>query len=403
MALARWQRTIVDQAGNILPGAQITVRREEAGAPLAVLYSDRDGATPLGNPFTADGTTAFAAFHALGGAHRIDVVSGAFSQTLRYVAVGTAAEYDSIINAENEVNLGDAASLEIPNGPAPTLDDDGEIAVDTTISDFAAGVLQYFAGEAMGVVAMPVAQFASPNDGEVPTYNAATNQFEMAAAVSAGINLQVFTASATYTPTSGMKNCLVFSTGGGGGGGGADSDGSSAQGGGGGGAGATCIERFDAATIGASQTVTIGAGGTAGANTGGNGGNGGDTTFGALHTAGGGSGGTGVAGTVHHLAAGGAGGIATGGAINIGGGGGFFGLGFVTDVAALVPCLGGNGGASFWGGGATGPITTAVGATAGNNGAAYGSGASGAVNRDTAAGAAGGVGAGGIVVVIEFI
>lgn len=94
MALARWQRTIVDNAGNILPGAQVTVRREVSGAPLAVLYSDRDGAVPLGNPFTADAVTAFAAFHAAGGAHRIDVVSGSFSQTLRYVAIGTAAERD---------------------------------------------------------------------------------------------------------------------------------------------------------------------------------------------------------------------------------------------------------------------------------------------------------------------
>lgn len=95
MALARWQRTIVDNAGNILPGAQVTVRREVSGAPLAVLYSDRDGTTPVGNPFTADPTTAFAAFHAAGGAHRIDVVSGAFSQTLRYVGIGTMSEKDT--------------------------------------------------------------------------------------------------------------------------------------------------------------------------------------------------------------------------------------------------------------------------------------------------------------------
>jgi hypothetical protein len=96
MALARWQRTIVDEAGNILPGAQVTVRREVAGAPLAVLYSDRDGATPLGNPFAAD-ADGFAAFHAAGGAHRIDVVGGAFSRTLRYVAIGLQQESDAVL------------------------------------------------------------------------------------------------------------------------------------------------------------------------------------------------------------------------------------------------------------------------------------------------------------------
>lgn len=94
MAVARWQRTIVDEAGDILPGATVTVRREEASPSLASLFSDRDGVTPLGNPVTAD-ANGFASFYAEGGPLRIDVVSGAFSKTLRYVALGTAAESDT--------------------------------------------------------------------------------------------------------------------------------------------------------------------------------------------------------------------------------------------------------------------------------------------------------------------
>src|SRR5689334_4990818 len=97
MVLARWQATIVDQQGNILPGAQVTVRREASGAPLAVLFSDRAGATPLGNPFAAD-TEGFAAFHVAGGAYRIDVTSGAFSRTWRYVPIGLAQEVDALTN-----------------------------------------------------------------------------------------------------------------------------------------------------------------------------------------------------------------------------------------------------------------------------------------------------------------
>lgn len=96
MALGRWQATIVDEAGNILPGAEVTVRREVGGAPLASIFSDRDGSVPLGNPFTADASTAFAAFHVAGGAYRIDVVSGSFSTTWRYVGVGLAQESDAI-------------------------------------------------------------------------------------------------------------------------------------------------------------------------------------------------------------------------------------------------------------------------------------------------------------------
>lgn len=94
MALARWQRTIVDEAGNIQEGATITVRREVGGAPLATLYSDRDGATPLGNPFTAD-SEGFAAFHVSGGAYRIDATLGGFSRTWRYVGIGTSSEFDA--------------------------------------------------------------------------------------------------------------------------------------------------------------------------------------------------------------------------------------------------------------------------------------------------------------------
>jgi hypothetical protein len=218
------------------------------------------------------------------------------------------------------------------------------------------------------------------------------------------VNVQAFTATGaqTYTPTSGMKYALVISTGAGGGGGGVDSDGASTAAGGGGGAGSTCIELFSAATIGANQTVTIGAGGTAGAVTGGTGGTGGTTTFGALHSAAGGGGGVGVAGTLGHAANGGVGGTATGGLINILGGSGQSGMGF-TDNNSLNITAGGHGGASFWGGGGLGPIDTTVSSTAGSNGQAYGSGAGGGRNRDQTAGIAGGVGADGICVVIEFV
>lgn len=214
------------------------------------------------------------------------------------------------------------------------------------------------------------------------------------------IAIQAFTASGTYTPTTGMFQCIVISTGAGGGGGGVDSDGTSCAGGGGGGAGGTCIETFGADSIGASQTVTIGTAGTAGAATGTNGGTGGDTTFGAFHTATGGAGGTGVAATGdNNVTAGGLGGTPTGGLINISGGDGEVGLGLATSGTTAV---GGAGGASFWGGG--GRSRASVGSNQnGQAGVAYGSGGSGAANKDDAAGNTGGAGAGGICVVIEFI
>jgi hypothetical protein len=40
MALACWQSTIVDDSGNVVPNASITVLREIAGQPPAQCYSD---------------------------------------------------------------------------------------------------------------------------------------------------------------------------------------------------------------------------------------------------------------------------------------------------------------------------------------------------------------------------
>lgn len=99
MVLARFQRTIVDEAGNVLPGATVTVRRETSGAPLAVLYSDRAGTLAnVANPLTT-GSDGLAAFYVAGGAYRIDVSSsnGNFTQTLRYVGVGLAQETDGTV------------------------------------------------------------------------------------------------------------------------------------------------------------------------------------------------------------------------------------------------------------------------------------------------------------------
>lgn len=95
MALARWQATIVDASGNIMPGAQVTVRSEATGN-LVSCFADRDGVTPKANPFTADPTTAYAFAHLAGGAYRIKAVLGSQEIEWRYVAIGLAAESDVV-------------------------------------------------------------------------------------------------------------------------------------------------------------------------------------------------------------------------------------------------------------------------------------------------------------------
>jgi len=227
---------------------------------------------------------------------------------------------------------------------------------------------------------------------------AATNSSGTLAMRSFSINIQTFTSSGTYTPTAGMLYCIIEAVGGGGGGGGAAATGANNAVGGGGGAGGYARLKASAATIGASQTVTIntgGAGGTAGAN---NGSNGGSVTFGALITCNGGTGGTGGAAGNPSYVAGGAGGTATGGDVNIAGGRGSYGFGVGT---SNVNSLGGLGGNSMLGFASTagGSATSGTGVSAGN----YGAGGSGGYSSVSSAAAAGGNGSNGIVIVTEYI
>lgn len=94
MTLARWEQPVIDEAGNLQTQVYCEVRKEGvSGSPLATLYSDRDGATPLGNPFLA--ASGIPAFHAVGGAYQVYLYKSGYSKTLRYQAVGTGAEVDT--------------------------------------------------------------------------------------------------------------------------------------------------------------------------------------------------------------------------------------------------------------------------------------------------------------------
>lgn len=201
---------------------------------------------------------------------------------------------------------------------------------------------------------------------------------------------------ATWTKpasTTGFRYVVVEVVGGGGGSGGSTED---DQTGGGGGGGGYSRKIIAVGTLGATETVTTGAGGTAGANSGGDGGTGGTSSFGAHATATGGAGGSGSS-TGAFARDGGAGGVGASGDINSTGGGG--GSGAVGLSASAVYVASGMGGNSFFGGAANG--RSGSGALSGIAGSLYGGGASGAVSGDASdrAGAAGGAG---IVVVTEY-
>ena len=197
------------------------------------------------------------------------------------------------------------------------------------------------------------------------------------------LNVQKFTTSGTYTPTTNMLYCVAEVVGGGAGG----ASVSSTYGGGGGG-GAYVKGTYSSSTIGASQSVTIGAGGSAGSS-------GGNTSFGALITSNGGSGGS-AAGL--NGGAGGAGGTGTGGSYAVSGTAG--GIGYVGGNGSLYGISGYGGQAGGLSGSAQ--LVFSNGNTNGNTGVSYGGGGSGAVGAG-AGSATGGSGAGGIIIVTEYV
>lgn len=203
----------------------------------------------------------------------------------------------------------------------------------------------------------------------------------------------------TYTPTDGMIEAIIECVGGGGGGGGAASTGagtmSAASGGSGGGYSRKVVSL---ATIGASQTITVGDGGAGGAAGNNNGIDGETTSIGSIISATGGGGGQGgsASATSANMAIPTNPGIGSSGDINISGGIGD--IGYVTNNAGVGYPMGGYGGGSFYGTGAP-----KAGNDTGNGAFGYGAGGGGAsctINNVT--GFEGAPGTNGVVVITEY-
>lgn len=214
------------------------------------------------------------------------------------------------------------------------------------------------------------------------------------------INIQTFTSSGTYTPTTGMKYCIIECQAGGGGSGGAGAGAAAAAASGGGGGGGYARKFASAATVGSTQTITVGVGGTAGSISPGAGGVGGTSSVGSICIAQGGGGGTvGTSSATILFGSGSSGqsGLA-GDFFVIGGTGGSGCANFSGGYASS-----GYGGVSYFGGSARGVNITTAALSAGNTGLTYGGGASGAAVFNDATGTVGSVGGAGIVVITEYI
>jgi hypothetical protein len=215
------------------------------------------------------------------------------------------------------------------------------------------------------------------------------------------VKITVFTSSGTYTPTTGMSYCIIEAVGGGGGGGGATgSSGSTASSGAGGGGGGYCKGVFSAATIGASQTITVGGAGAGGAAGNNAGGAGSSTTVGTLLTANGGGAGAGRGATLSNtgFSSGAAGGGATGGSINIPGNSGGAAAVYSGGSGTTIFSSGAQGGSSHYGSGGNVAINST-----GGSGGGYGAGGAAGFDLGSSTSYAGGAGSNGVVIVTEFL
>ena len=220
------------------------------------------------------------------------------------------------------------------------------------------------------------------------------------------LNVQVFLSSGTYTAPSNLSFAYIEVIGGGGGGGGKLATTAGTMSGSAGGlSGSYSAGLFSAVTIGASQVVTIGAGG--------NGGNGtipiegtsgGTSSFGSLINATGGD--HTINGSLRSnnlLVTPSSATIGTGGSLNLPNAASSycFGLGNSPIFAIKSGC----GGTSYYGGGGQGRVIVSSNSIAGTDGTGYGAGGSGAVGASVGVGAGfnGGNGASGVVIITEYL
>lgn len=210
-------------------------------------------------------------------------------------------------------------------------------------------------------------------------------------------SVQIFSANGTYTAPTGLVRAVVEVQGAGGGSGGCGATGAGQWSvAAGGAAGGYTIKTVSAATIGASQTVTIGSAGSAGNTTPSGGGTGGTSSFGAILSATGGAGGAAAGVSATAGANGPLGGVGSSGDVNVTGAPG--GPGFASNAAGLA--MSGFGGSSRFGGGGLG-LAGVTGAAA-NAATGFGAGGGSGYQAPASGGTAGAVGTAGLVIVWEY-
>lgn len=352
--------------GKVLKNSAATIANADVSASAAIAYSKLALTGSIVNAdISASAAIAFSKLASLSSAN---------------IIVGNGSSVPTAVAVTGDISLSNAG-VTAYNGTVP-LNKGGTNANITAAN----GGVIYSGSSALAVTAAGTSgQYLGSNGAAAPTWKSFV-----------GPTVQVFTSSGTWTKPAGLIAAKVTVVGGGGGAGGSALTAAGEYTAPTAGSGGGCAIKFiTAASLGATETVTIGAGGTGGAAGNNNGTAGGNTTFGAHAT--GGAGGAGTGSTATTLTGGNnrvAGGTASGGDFNIPGG-----------DAIPSRCQSGNTIASQMSHGGTSCFANQTSSTVNANGinaTGYGGGGSCGYNTASQAARSGGNGSAGIVIVEEY-
>jgi hypothetical protein len=436
--LGQFSTSTISQYGTLVAGANQAVVSISPGTTGQVLVSNGNAANPSFQTVSASGITTLSTDSGSATGATVNVLAGVSTQNcgssvqftgatdtvqfdvtdaLTNTIVGKGAGNATLSGSSNTV-FGASAGAALTTGShncfvgvsagATTSTQDSNIYLNTS-GNPEANTLRIGSGTGTGPKELTQAFISGINGNalgspKMVTIHPITDQLGVADIPAGGsgftsVVMQSFTSSGTYTPTAGMAYVIVECQGSGGGGGSnATTTGTgSLSVGGGGGAGAYARNVFSAATVGASQTVTVGAAGLGGT-AGNDGGSGNTSSFGSLLSAGGGGGGSaGPAITTTSSVVPGGFGSTTFSGESFGISGGDGGTGFTLIGAGNN--ISGFGGASYFGGGGRAANGNSAGFTK-----ALGAGGSGGSGNGGGGGQTiGGGGGAGIVIVTEFI
>lgn len=169
---------------------------DETGTGLLVFGTNPTIVTPTIASFT---NAAHDHTNAAGGAQLLS--TAALSDTADIAYINTANVWSA--------NLQDfsGATLRIPVSATPSVTTDGDIAFDSLVTDFSTGLIRFFGAEEQGIVTMPIAEFITPTDGSVISYNATNDEFEL---ITAGAGDMILSATQTVTGAKTFDNATLI-------------------------------------------------------------------------------------------------------------------------------------------------------------------------------------------------